>query len=122
MNKQTRSFTTAADGTATVYSGYVTGELYAIGITLDATTPPTNTVDITMTLDDTGEAVLTLTNVAANAIYYPRVPVHDEAGAVATLDGTRKMRTPILLIADRIKCVVAQGGDTKTAVLTFITR
>lgn len=102
--------TTAADGSATVYSPAVTGRILAVGY---VKTDFTDGVDVTVTLEATGQAVLTWTNVNASVVVYPRVPVQDEAGADATSDGTRKLREPVVAVNDRVKFVVAAGGNAK---------
>lgn len=102
--------TTAADGSATVYSPVVTGRVLAIRYVKDSFD---NGHDFTATLDSTGQSIMVGTDVNASTTYYPRVPVQDEAGADATLDGTRKMREPVVAANDRVKIVVAQGGNAK---------
>jgi hypothetical protein len=46
--------------------------------------------------------VLTLTNIAADTMYYPRVPVQDETGADALYAaGGTKLREPVYVANDR---------------------
>lgn len=115
------TLTTAADGTLTAYTPEnVWGRVLSIVYVKDGTTPFSNGVDMTVTAEATGEAILTATDMNASAAYYPRVPVHDEAGAGATLDGTRKMRDAVVLADDRVKITIASGGDTKTGVVHVV--
>lgn len=111
------SLTTDSNGDATGYTNRVTGRILGI---VYAKTDFANGVDFTITLDTTGQAILTLTNQNSGAAFYPRVPVHDEAGAGATLDGTRAMRDCVVAADDRVKIVVAQGGNTKTGTVSVI--
>lgn len=81
----------------------------------------TDGVDFTITLENTGEAILTLTNQNAAAVFYPRVPVQDEtgAGALYAAAGT-KLRDCVVAAQDRVKVVVAAGGATKTGVIKIV--
>lgn len=115
--KHSVSLTTNASGAATAYSPNVTGRILAVIYTkVDFA----DGVDFTITLEGTAEPILTLTNQNAGAVFYPRVQVQDETGAGATLDGTRKMREPVVAVNDRVKVVVAAGGDTKTGTITVV--
>lgn len=115
--RDTVSLTTAADGSATGYTPVVNGRVLSLSY---AKTDFANGVDFVASLEATGEVIWTGTDVNASATVYPRVPVHDEAGVVATFDGTRKMREPVVAVNDRIKIVVASGGDTKTGAVIVV--
>lgn len=115
------ALTTAADGSATGYTPNVTGRILGVHYVKDATTPFTDGVDFTITVESTGEAVLTLTNQNASANFYPRVPVDDEAGADALFAaGGTKLRDAVVVANDRVKIVVAAGGDTKNGTIIVI--
>lgn len=103
--------TTDASGDGTSYTPEVTGRVLGIRYVKNNYA---NGVDFTVTLEDTGEAVMVGTDVNASASFYPRVGVTDAAGAAATLDGTRLYRDAVVAVRDRVKIVVAQGGDTKS--------
>lgn len=113
--------TTASDGSATVYTSdattaigggqAITGRILAIRY---VKTNFDDGHDFTVTLDGTGESIMVGTDVNATATYYPRVQVHDAAGAGATIDGTRLLRDYVHASNDRVKIVVAQGGNAKT--------
>lgn len=119
--RQSISVTTDASGDATVYSTVFTGKIHTIRYVRPGSSPLDNGADATITLESTGQAVLTLTNFgAASATFYPRVPVHDEAGAAATLDGTRAMRDQVVGVNDRLKIVIAQGGNALSGSFTLV--
>ena len=111
------SLTTDGDGDVTAYSPHVTGRVLAVIYTK---TDFANTADITVTAEATGEPIVTLTDITASAVRYPRVGVHDATGAAATLDGTRLYRDCVTLVRDRVKVVVAQGGATKIGTITVV--
>lgn len=78
-----------------------------------------DTVDFAVTAEATGEAIWSQSNVIASASKYPRAAVHDVLGAAALLaDAGEAIVEPIFLANDRIKIVVAEGGDTKSG--TFV--
>lgn len=112
------SLTTNASGDATGYTEAVTGRVLGIIYTIGTFAAG---VDLTITAEATGEAILTLTNANSSANYYPRVGVHDSAGAAAlyAAAGTA-VREPVTVVNDRVKVVVAQGGDTKTGTVAVI--
>ena len=105
------SLTTDASGDVTGYAPSSTGRVLGIRY---VKTDFDNGVGFTITAEATGQAILTLTNQNSSGSFYPRVPVQDDAGADATLDGTRKMREPVVIVNDRVKIVVASGGNAKT--------
>lgn len=107
---------TDASGAATVYlehginrkpSGLLLVLLYTPG-TLETGT------DLTITGETSGIPILTVTNVGTSAkFYYPRALMNDVADGAAGISGTE-----IIPIRDeRIKVVVAQGGNAKTGAI-----
>lgn len=112
--RQKVTLTTDASGNCTAYteqpvSGPVLAVLYTRG-TLDATT-----TDITVSTEITAQTVLTLTNVTASGNYYPRSVNHGNTGTALT--GVE----PIYAAQERIKIVVAQGGNVGTGSIYIIT-
>lgn len=105
------TLTTTSGGAATGYTPNVTGRVLSIRY---VKTDFADGHDFTVTLEGSGEAIMVGTDVNASASFYPRVGVTDSAGAAATLDGTQLARDAVYAANDRIKIVVAQGGDTKT--------
>ena len=73
--------------------------------------------DITLTYADSyGSAaitLLTLTNLTADGVYYPREQVHSNAGAGLTYDATRVVAEPPL-IHGLVTSTLADGGATKS--------
>ena len=104
--------TTAADGTATAYSARLAGKVHSIRY---VKTDFADGVDFTITAEATGENIWTESNVNATADRYPRAPTHSQAGAAALYaSGGTGVLAPIALASDRVKIVLAQGGNTKT--------
>jgi len=104
------SATTDASGDATVYTENITGRIQSIRYVKDGTSPYDNTVDFTFTAESTGIAVLTVANVTASTTYHP------VAAAAKTADGAASTLTEVgvCLANERLKLVVAQGGNAKT--------
>lgn len=75
------------------------------------------TLDFTITGETTGVVILTYTDVpAADAWWYPR------AAAALNADGTAVTDSaigPVELLNERIKVVVAGGGNIQTGTITF---
>ena len=109
---------TIADGSATGYIGTgdpLTGKLIYIGYTKAGSANYTDGVDFVATVEDTTQAVWTGTNVNASTQVYPRHPVSDYAGAASLYAALGEpVEDHIYLANDRIKIVIAAGGDTKT--------
>ena len=114
------SITTDASGDATAYTPVTTGRVLGVRVVVPGSGGIESTSDITITAEATGESILTLTNQNGSGSFYPRVGVHDAAGAAATLDGTRLLRDSVAVANDRVKIVVAQGGNAKAATIHVI--
>lgn len=103
--------TTNGDGAATAYTPAFTGYIRTISVakgTLAATT------DIAITNEDTSEAILTLTDVAANSADHPRVLQQDVTG-----NNVAGEYTDVFVVAGRVKIVVAQGGAAASGTIRF---
>lgn len=111
------ALTTIADGSCTAYTPLVSGRVLAVVYTK---TDFDNGVGAVVSTELSAKTVLTTTNMNASASYMPRLPVQDEAGADATLDGTRKMREAQVVSDERVKIVIASGGNIKTGVISII--
>ena len=110
---------TDGSGAATVFSEAFDGRILAIRVTRGTMT--SGAVDITVTVDGSAQAVLTITNLAADTWYYPRVPVQDEAGANALFAaGGTSQRDYVPVANDRLKFVIAQGGASKAGTADVI--
>lgn len=109
------SLTTDASGDVTGYTPPLTGEVRTIQYVPDGTSPYDATADFTITAESNGQAILAKTNVAAAFTAAPRMPTHDTSGAAALYAaGGAAVNAPIVLAKDRVKIVVAQGGNAKT--------
>lgn len=107
--------TTNGSGAATGYSPYFSGYIRALEY---VKTDFANGVDFTITADETGEAILSLTDQNSAAILRPRAATHSTAGVAALYAATgTAVNDHIALGRDRVKVVVAQGGDTKTGTI-----
>jgi hypothetical protein len=108
--------TTASDGSATAYSPYLSGYIQDIQY---VKTDFADGVDFTITAEAYGRTLWAENDVNAAAIRAPRQPTHTTAG-VASLyaSGGTAVNDKIALSRDRVKVVIASGGDTKTG--TFI--
>lgn len=111
--------TTAADGSATAYTptipyGRVVNVIYA-------KTDFSNGVDFTITGDVTGQNIWTESDVNASKTCAPRQPTHSQAGVAALYaGGGAAVNDLIRVVNERIKIVIASGGNTTTGTFTFI--
>jgi hypothetical protein len=112
--RKTVSITTDGSGNGVGYTDAITGRILAVGYVKDGSNPYSNGVDITVTLEATAEAIVTMTDQNASGVYYPRPGVHDETGAAALFAAAgTKLREPVTAAADRVKISVASGGASK---------
>lgn len=114
------SVTTAADGSATAYtSTTVNGAVRSIQY---VKTDFDNGVDFAITLETTGQGLWTDTDVNASEIVCPRQPTHDAAGAARLYAGGGTAVSDFIYAADeRVKIVIAQGGNVKTGTFYITT-
>lgn len=116
--RHTVTVTTAADGSATGYTSEpVTGRVLGIIYTK---TDFDNGSTMTVTGETSGIAVWAESNVNASATRYPRSQVHDNVGAALTYDATRKVCEPVPVAEERLRIVIASGGNVKTGVFAFL--
>lgn len=112
--RHTVSITTAAGGAGTGYSSRLSGRIHSIRYVPHGSTPYAATVDITITGETTGTPILSLTDVSAAFTYRPRAATHDVAGAASLYAaGGEPVEDKIALAQERVKIVLAQGGDAK---------
>lgn len=112
MRRVKVTLTTAADGTVTGYTPRLTGKVHSI---VYAKTDFADGVDFTITAEATGENIWTESNVNAAAVRYPRAATHSQAGVAALYAaGGTGVLSPIALGNDRVKIVIAQGGNAKS--------
>lgn len=108
------SVTTASDGSATVYSpAPISGRIHAI---IYSKVDFADGVDFTITLEATGESLWTDTNVNASEAVYPVVKANlGSSGAQSSI-----LEVPIMAANDRVKFVIAQGGNVKSGVFWLV--
>lgn len=110
--------TTDASGAATAYSPAVTGRILAVRY---VKTDFADGADFTVTLEGTGETVWAESDVNASATRAPRQATHSTAGAAALYAaGGAAVSDYVVAVQDRVKVVVAQGGNTKTGAVHLI--
>lgn len=112
FKRKSVTVTTIADGSATGYIPVDTGRLMSLSY---VKTDYADGVDFTVTVDATGEGIWTDTDINASETVYPRAAVHDVAGAPALFaDSGEAIVEPIAIAEDRIKIVIADGGNAKS--------
>lgn len=110
--------TTAADGTATAYSPFLSGYIHQIQY---VKTDFVDGVDFTITADVTGETIWTELDVNASAVKAPRQATHSTAG-VASLyaAGGTAVQDRIALSRDRVKIGIEDGGNVTAGSFTIL--
>jgi hypothetical protein len=110
--------TTIADGSATAYSPMITGKISQIRY---VKTDFANGVDFTITAEATGETIWTETNVDASKTVAPRQATHSTAGVAAVFAAAGEaVLDKIALAKDRVKIVIANGGDKKSGTFHIV--
>lgn len=114
MRRYKLTVTTAADGTVTAYFPKLSGKIHAIHYVKDGANAYADGVDVAITSEATGENIWTEANVNASTVRYPRVATHGQTGAAALYAaGGTAVQDRIGLGGDRVKIVLAQGGNAK---------
>lgn len=106
--------TTDENGDATInHDGLIKGRLYRVEwVDGDLADGVDGTITMQNTPSGVAQTVLTLTDANSDADYYPRVLVHDAAGAALT--GTSGGDRVMPLIWGVPRLVIASGGNAKT--------
>jgi len=117
IRKFTVSLTTDASGDVTAYTPYLSGLVQQVIYTK---TDFADGVDFAITVEGTGETVWTESNVNAAVAKLPRAFTHSTAGVALLYGPGQQVADQIAIGRDRIKCVIAQGGNAKTGTLTFL--
>lgn len=116
MERHEVSVTTTAGGAATEYTPIVSGVIHAIRYVPDGSSPLDTGFDATITADVSGLPIITVTNGGVSALsLYPRAAeatVANAAGLYA--GGGEAVLVPIPVSNERVKIVIAQGGNTKS--------
>lgn len=111
VTREVVAVTTAADGSATAYTGVVTGKLSQIRY---VKTDFADGVDFTITAEATGETLWAENDVNASSTRAPRQATHSTAGVAALYAaGGTAANDKIALANDRVKIVIASGGNAK---------
>lgn len=119
--RHTVTLTTDADGDAEGYTPAVTGRVLAIHYVKPGSGGFADGVDFDITAEATGEELWDEDDVNASATRAPRQPIHGADGAASLFAGAGEaVRDHIAIARDRVKIVVANGGDTKTGTFHVI--
>ena len=106
--------TTDGSGAATVYTPRFSGRICQINY---VKTDFADGVDFTITAEATGETIWTEANVNAAKVCLPRAATHSNAGVAALYASAGTAVNDLISVGDdRVKIVIASGGDTKTGV------
>lgn len=113
LQKVSTTITTDGSGDATVYLG---SSMRGILLALKYTPGTLDTgADLTITCETSGAAILTKANAGTSDVFfYPRALANAVADGAA---GTNSQEY-IPLVEERIKVVVASGGDSKEGTIT----
>lgn len=114
------SVTTIADGSATAYSPYLSGKIAQISYIKPGSGNFDDGVDFTITAEATGQTLWTESNVNATKHAMPRGATHTTAGVASVYAGTDGVNDLIRLSRDRVKIVIAQGGNVKTGAFHIV--
>ena len=110
-----RRFTVPAvsdgSGNGTFYSPVLSGYLNSITY---VKTDYTDGVDFTITAEATAETLWTEANVNAAKVCMPRAATHSNVGVASLYAATFAVNDQIRLGRDRVKIVIAAGGNATT--------
>lgn len=110
--------TTDENGDAEVYSEVVSGPIHRVHYVKDDFAAG---VDFDVTLEASGEVVWDEDNVDASKTIAPRRALHSTAGAAALYAaGGEAVLGPVIAASERIKVVVANGGNAKKGKFIFV--
>lgn len=106
------SLTTNLSGAVTAYSENLKGILDRIEY---VKTDFADGVDFDITLENSGTVLLDKDDINASAIFVPRQAVQTTAGVAALYaSGGVAVLDKIVIAEERVKVVIANGGNTKT--------
>jgi hypothetical protein len=118
VQKHTVTVTTDSGGDATAYTPVTTGRVQTVVYVKDDYAAG---VDFTITVEGTAEGVWTESNVNASATVAPRQATHSTVGVASLYAAAGEpVEDHIAIADDRIKIVVANGGDTKSGTFHVI--
>lgn len=113
-----QNFTVDASGDAVVYFGKrISGRVIAIKYEPGSSGIDTNG-DLTLTGEDSGVPILTKANAGTSTVwFYPRALANKNTDGAAATD----FLVDIFVFSERIKLVVAQGGNATSGSMTIYT-
>lgn len=114
--RETVAITTDASGNATEYTGVMNGMVQCIVYTKTDFTNCT----VLVTTEDTGQTVWSQGSVAASATKRPLQAAHGTDGTAAEYASGYPVEVPVWAINERIKIVIASGGNTKTGTIDVV--
>lgn len=116
------TLTTNSDGDAIGYIPVSTGRLINLIYTKAAGAAAyAEGVDFVITAEATGQTLWSELNVDASKTVAPRQATHSTAGVAAVYAGAGEaVRDYIVLVKDRIKIVVDDGGNVKSGTFTAV--
>ena len=118
IKRKSVTVTTDASGDGTGYIEGVNGLINSIEY---SKVDFANGVDFTVTNNRSGEQIWAESDVNASAIRRPRAATHSNAGAAALYGtGGTAVLDKIAVSDDKIKVVVAQGGNAKSGTVTSV--
>ena len=113
------ALTTDSGGDVIGYTPVVSGRVHSIKYTKDDFD---DGVDFTITSEVTLQNIWVESNVNASKTVAPRQPTHSTVG-VASLYSTANsepVETPVVVANERIKIVIAAGGNAKSGTITVM--
>ena len=115
MVRHSIAVTTDASGDVTAYSPTTFGVVHAIRYVPDGSSPLDTGADITVTTNESGLPIVTITNLGVSATqFYPRAATADIVGAASLYAaGGEPVEDRIPVAEETIKIVVAAGGNVK---------
>lgn len=120
LQKTVVAVTTIADGSQTAYSPVLTGEIVNVVYTKSSFA---DGVDFVITNEGTAQGIWSEDNVNASKTVCPGQPIHTQAGVAALYAAAGQgVLAPLVLVNERVKIVIAAGGDTKAGTFTIITK
>ena len=114
----TVELTTDASGDAIGYTPVITGKIATIIYVKDDLA---DGVDFTITTEKTEQNLWVESNVNSSKTVSPRQATHDTSGVASLYAGSGEpVEDYIIAASERVKIVVAQGGDTKNGTFKII--
>lgn len=104
---------TDATGAGAGYTPVVTGQVLQIVYVKPSAGGYEDGSTMTVTGEESGTPIWAETAVNATATRLPRTPVQNNAGVALTYDGTRTVCEPVVVVKERVKIALANGGDSK---------